>query len=233
MRNCDPNTPNYVPPRNEFEYQLCHIWSEVLGLQKIGVNSNFFQVGGESIHAIKLVTQINQQLGRQLTVATIFRHPTIATLSASLAETQHQPLIISRAPDQPQYPLSFAQERLWFIEQYERGTSAYHMPMLFRLSNEVNHSALKSSLALIVNRHEVLRTCFVKDTEGTYFQRICGTSFSIPEHFIENGSWGHTLKDVLHQTFNLEHFPPIRAGIYHVNGQAYFGSAPVRGRIVR
>ncbi|WP_310619725.1 non-ribosomal peptide synthetase [Flexibacterium corallicola] len=211
----------YVAPKNDLERQLCNIWMQVLGLKRISVNTGFFKIGGNSIQAIRLVTRINQELGHQLTVAAIFEHRTIAALAEALGHTSRAQLVIPKAAEKAQYPLSFAQERLWFIDQYEGGISAYHSPRLFRLSETVNCTALKVSLAAIVARHEALHSHFIKDADGTYYQKVCQAPFLVNEHFLEETEWEDALKGAIYQTFDLEREPPIRATIYTVGEQAY------------
>ncbi|WP_196223354.1 non-ribosomal peptide synthetase [Roseibium sp. RKSG952] len=221
----EPDTPlgrdTGTEPRSDLERQLHEIWADVLGLERIKADASFFRIGGDSIKAIRLVTRINQHLGHQLTVAAIFKYPTIEALAHMLARLSQSQLSIPKAIGVSKYPLSFAQERLWFIEQYEGGASAYHSPRLFKLAASVNRPALKESLAAIVARHEVLRSHFVQDRDGIWYQSVSTRAFGVAEHRIAETAWPNALQNALHKTFDLENEPPIRADIFTAGDQAF------------
>ncbi|MBY7735376.1 condensation domain-containing protein, partial [Francisella philomiragia] len=80
------------------------------------------------------------------------------------------------------YPLSFAQERLWFIEQYEQGTNAYHIPLLLSLNKSTEVEIVKKSISSIVNRHEVLRSIFIQGEDGSYYQKVLNNEVDIKEY---------------------------------------------------
>ncbi|WP_298776297.1 amino acid adenylation domain-containing protein, partial [uncultured Shewanella sp.] len=124
------NDEDYAPPRNEVERQLCQIWQEVLGLEQVGIHDNFFHIGGNSISAIRLNAKAREIANIDIPLAELFTHSNIALLAANLSHQQFQ---IPKRDVSLQTPLSFAQERLWFIEQFEGGSDAYHMPYLVRL----------------------------------------------------------------------------------------------------
>ncbi|WP_298776692.1 amino acid adenylation domain-containing protein, partial [uncultured Shewanella sp.] len=126
---------NYSPPRNELEQQLCQIWQAVLGLEQVGIHDNFFRIGGDSISAIRLNAEARERANIDIPLVELFKHSTIALLAIHLAEhsDKHQPIVIPKSGNNTQQRLSFAQERLWFIEQFEGGSDAYHMPYLVRL----------------------------------------------------------------------------------------------------
>ncbi|MBY7735371.1 phosphopantetheine-binding protein, partial [Francisella philomiragia] len=127
------NKSSYIAPKTKLEKQLCQIWEEVLDLDKVGVIDDFFSIGGNSILAIKLSHRLSNLLDNQINVADIFKYRNIVKLSEYLQESITSRITISKF-DMDSYPLSFAQERLWFIEQYEQGTNAYHIPLLLSLN---------------------------------------------------------------------------------------------------
>ncbi|WP_162034306.1 phosphopantetheine-binding protein, partial [Chryseobacterium potabilaquae] len=137
----------YIAPTTVLEKQLAEIYSEVLGLpvESIGLHDDFFRLGGNSIMAIKLISKIHQGLGLQVSVAMVFSHKTIFGLAGALEGLSIdivemiRPIAVHHPEDQL---LSFAQERLWFIDQYEGGSSAYNIPMIFGLSSRVDLSIL-------------------------------------------------------------------------------------------
>ena len=141
------NQKTYVAPRNELEKRVVEIWAEVLGLSEetLGIQDDFFRVGGNSILAIKLISKINKELNKHLPVAALFKHTTAERLSSFLEEASEEVIAINRSEvSKPENQrLSFAQERLWFIEKYEQGTSAYNIPMVFKISDATNIDILE------------------------------------------------------------------------------------------
>ncbi len=165
----------YVDPRTEVETQLAQIWSDLLGLSQIGINDNFFEIGGHSLAAMQLVGRVRQQFQQELSLRSLFEAPTIAAIAAQLAEgttpesalTLAIPLVDRTQP----IPLSFAQQRLWFLSQLEGASATYNMPIALRLQGTLNYAALEQCFAEIVARHEVLRTNFAQ-TDGEGIQVI-------------------------------------------------------------
>ncbi|SJZ83675.1 non-ribosomal peptide synthase domain TIGR01720/amino acid adenylation domain-containing protein/thioester reductase domain-containing protein [Chitinophaga eiseniae] len=148
----------YMAPRNEHERMLVDIWQQLLGRDRIGIHDHFFETGGHSLLAMRLQSAIRKQLQAEMPVKAIFHHPTIAGQAAYILQ-QTGPVqqgIIAEAYTGPQ-PLSFAQERLWFIDRLT-GSIQYHIPVVYRLTGTVNKQALEMAIREMVNRHAVLRT---------------------------------------------------------------------------
>ena len=168
---------NYAMPRNPLEEVLVKLWAEVLRLERVGIHDNFFEVGGHSLMATRLISAIQTTFQVELPLRSLFEAPTVASQAELLAKIMAeagpefkpgQEKAFQLPPAQPitprepggNPPLSFAQQRLWFLEQLEPGSIAYNIPSAFRLSGPLDVSALEQSLAEIVRRHEVLRTTF-------------------------------------------------------------------------
>ena len=175
----DPSTTEqlseqYVEAVTEIEKQLVQIWQELLGIEKIGTRDNFFELGGHSLLAVRLVSAIRKSIGIEIGVADVFQYPTVKSLGENLNGRndiyQLLPVIKSIQPRPEQIPLSFSQERLWFIHKLA-GSLQYHIPGVFRLRGKLNKQALVLSLQAIVNRHETLRTVFIEQ-EGEVFQQL-------------------------------------------------------------
>ena len=158
-----------IAPGNELEEKLTRIWLDVLKIDSIGVNDDFFEMGGHSLLAIRLMSVLRKELSLEINIGDIFEYPTIATLASFLGNQSSDTSIpaIKAAPRPENIPLSFSQERLWFIDQME-GSIQYHIPALFRLKGNLNVDALSKSLQTIINRHEVLRTVFRKKDSNAY-----------------------------------------------------------------
>ncbi|AXA91301.1 non-ribosomal peptide synthetase [Massilia sp. YMA4] len=145
------------------ETTLAQIWSELLGVERVGRHDNFFELGGHSLLAVRLVSQLRERLGIELPLSVLFTHPRLADLALDVAQAGQQTLsAIGRADRSAPLPLSLAQQRLWFIARVDaRASKAYHVPDAVRLRGPLDKAALKGALDRIVERHEVLRTRFV------------------------------------------------------------------------
>lgn len=153
-----------VPPQNACEQQLVDLWSDVLGIAAAGRESHFFRHGGHSLSALRLLAEINAAFGTDLPIKTLFLAPTPALFALQLSventTTTPQPVLSGFAGDGPSFPLSYAQERMLFLEAFEDESSAYHMPMSLRLNGLWSTKLLMSALADLAVAHPSLRTCF-------------------------------------------------------------------------
>ena len=151
----------FVACRTPTEELLAEIWAQVLGIGRVGVHDNFFQLGGHSLLATQVVSRIREAFQVEMPLRRLFEAPTVAGLAESIdagcGAGLQAPPIVPVARDGG-LPLSFAQQRLWFIDQLEPGGSVYNFPAAVRLKGPLNVVALKQSLDEIVKRHEVLRT---------------------------------------------------------------------------
>ena len=159
----------YLPPRNDTEQKLLHLWMELFQFEKIGIRDNFFELGGHSLSALRLTTAVRKTFQRDLTVADIFSNPTIESQSLLLqTKEENSPLpAISALPRPSRIPLSNAQERLWFIDQLE-GSLQYHMPLVVQLKEELNRADVEEAFRLLLERHEILRTVIKTDQDQPY-----------------------------------------------------------------
>ncbi|WP_243147016.1 non-ribosomal peptide synthetase [Scytonema sp. UIC 10036] len=157
----------FVAPRNQVEEDLAGIWSQILRLDCIGIQDNFFELGGHSLQAMQVIGRVRQTFGVEIPLQSLFETPTIASLASAIALKQSQGnkeyQTITRTTNRQSSPLSFAQARLWFLEQLEPNNAAYHIPEVLRLQGDLNVSVLQQSLDAIVTHHEVLRTNFVAE----------------------------------------------------------------------
>ncbi|WP_414542084.1 amino acid adenylation domain-containing protein [Nostoc sp. CCY0012] len=164
----------FVAPRNPTEEMLAGIWVKILGIEQIGIHDNFFDLGGHSLLATQVISQVRKAFGLEIPLRYLFASPTIAKLAKNIEKTQPEfNSVPSLEPvDRNQeLPLSFSQQRLWFLHQLDPDSTAYNGSDLVRLQGKLNVAALEESINEIVQRHEVLRTCFAF-VEGRPIQKI-------------------------------------------------------------
>jgi amino acid adenylation domain-containing protein/non-ribosomal peptide synthase protein (TIGR01720 family) len=166
----EEGSDSYAAPTSVYQEEMLAIWREVLRRERIGIHDDFFELGGNSLDAVQVVALVWKRLEAEIHIDDVFNAPTIASLASralcaparKASESSHALLPAPRsAPRSGALPLSFAQQRLWFLDQMEPGNPAYNIPAAIRLTGRLDVGALEQSFNEIVRRHEVLRTRFV------------------------------------------------------------------------
>jgi amino acid adenylation domain-containing protein len=167
----------YVAPRTSSEKIIADIFALLLGIETVSIHDNFFELGGHSLLATQLISRLRQSFKVQIPLQAVFATPNVAQLDQAIAQlrTQGQKLNLSPieriAPDTEKIPLSFAQERLWFLDQLEPNSATYNIPAAVRIEGKLQPTTLQRSISEIIRRHRVLRTNFVKQ-DGEAIQVI-------------------------------------------------------------
>ncbi|WP_203854840.1 non-ribosomal peptide synthetase, partial [Dactylosporangium siamense] len=163
----------YVAPEGTTQELLAGIWAGILGVGRVGAADNFFALGGHSLLATQVVSRVRSVFGVEVPVAALFDGPTIEGLAVVVdaAGRATAPPIVAVERDAP-LPLSFAQQRLWFLHQLDPDSAEYNTPMFIRLTGELDVEALTGTLTALVARHEVLRTRLVAGADGVPYQVI-------------------------------------------------------------
>jgi len=186
----DTNVPIYEPARGELEQRVAQLWAELL-LVQVGRHDNFFDLGGHSLSAVRLISRVRHAFQVKVMLADLFAEPTLCGFAARVArtvETQDQlPLVpVERTAE---LPLSLAQQRLWFLAQFAGASRAYQVPIHLRLQGPLNRSALSHALNCILARHEALRTRFVvREGQPTQVIEPMVGGWPIEEHDLRNCS---------------------------------------------
>nr|WP_282445111.1 non-ribosomal peptide synthetase [Pseudomonas sp. W2Jun17] len=156
-------TREYAAPQGEIETVLAQIWAEVLQVERVGRRDHFFELGGHSLLAMRMVSQVRQRLGVELALGDLFANAELAAVAELLAQAGRSTLPdILPANRDEEMPLSFAQQRLWFLALMEGANTAYNIPIGLRLRGQLHVQALQRALARIVARHETLRSRFAQ-----------------------------------------------------------------------
>src|SRR5689334_6643978 len=217
----------YEEPEGETEQELAAIWAELLKVERVGRHDNFFNLGGHSLLAVRVVNAIRARFDGVIAVRDVFAHPVLKDLGlvVSGAEGRRQELI-PKAEHDGFVPLSYAQQRLWFLSQTEGGSRAYHVPFGVELRGKVEVEALCRALDRIVERHEALRTTF-EQVEGEPRQRVREAE---PFHLVQEDVRGcrdpklevrERAKEEVGKAFDLERGPVIRGRLIRHGEEAY------------
>ncbi len=167
---------SYVGPRTELEELVAGVWQQVLGLERVGIHDNFFDLGGHSLLATQVITRLRDALKVQIPLVLLFENSTVAGLTAALeAEVRagHGVIVppVAHVPYNGAIPLSFAQQRLWFLDRLMPDAFSYNTPLAYRITGPLDVKALEKSINQLVARHEVLRTTITL-VEGEPAQNI-------------------------------------------------------------
>ncbi|WP_082699495.1 non-ribosomal peptide synthetase [Mycobacterium sp. GA-1999] len=209
----------YRPPATAVEELLAGIYAQVLGVERVGVDDSFFDLGGDSLSAMRLVAAINNGLDADLSVRAIFEAPTVAQLAPHIgAEGERRaPLVPMERP--AVIPLSFAQQRLWFLGQLQGPSPIYNMATALRISGELDADALGQALADVVDRHESLRTRFPATEPQQLVVPAEQADFGwqvIDARDWPAGRLNDAIGEVAHHPFDLAAEIPLRATLFRI-----------------
>jgi amino acid adenylation domain-containing protein len=215
------STSPEAKPRTATEEILAGIWSEVLGLERVGTREDFFALGGHSLLATRIISRLRETFGVELPLRSLFEHPTVESLAAAVDASLRSGLrtempAIVQVPRTQALPLSFAQQRLWFLDQLDPGNPAYNVPVALRLRGELDEAVLARTLSEISRRHEVLRTRFA--AEDGRAVAVIEPSVPVPLPIVDldglerrESVASSLVKEEAERRFDLERGPLMRA----------------------
>jgi tyrocidine synthetase-3 len=215
---------SYSKPRPGIEQQLARIWQQLLGINRISRDDNFFNVGGTSLKAIQVIARVYKELDVQLTINILFTNPVLSQLAEVVSQSRRQAYQpIPRYPEQEHYILSNSQKRVWLFTQLDDQSLAYNIPVLYRLNGKLDINAIKEAFQELVARHESLRTVFTL-IDGEPRQRI--QTMSEVNEILEiidcrnNPTPEISAKDfareLVEQVFDLQNGPLIKAALLQI-----------------
>jgi|688.fasta_scaffold06795_6 amino acid adenylation domain-containing protein len=224
----------YIAPRTPSEEIIANIFATVLNQQNIGINDNFFSLGGHSLLATQLISRLRLAFNVEIPLRAVFESPTVTQLDIAIAQLRSQerglilPPIQAIEGDREQLPLSWAQERLWFLNQLEGDSATYNMPAAVKIAGDLDINALQQALSEIVHRHEILRTS-IQTVNGTPIQVIhpqVTTSINVVDLQQLLAPERETLLEQQIQLeasipFNLENAPLIRCSLLQISAREY------------
>ncbi len=213
---------SYVPPRGPIEEALVAIWSEVLGRSRVGVHDNFFEMGGHSLMAAQLLSRVRETFGVEPPLNDFFEAPTVSGLGRLVEDAFRSGVGFSLPPLSPvgrdaPLPASYAQQRMWFLDQLEPGRPSYDIPVVVRLSGTLDVAALQRAFNELARRHESLRTSFAS-VGGLPVQVIADElTIDLPIADLTGEPEAEALRrslEVSWQPFDLARGPLVRARLY-------------------
>ncbi|MFI5865406.1 amino acid adenylation domain-containing protein [Streptomyces sp. NPDC051546] len=218
---------------------LCSLFAEVIGIDRVAPDDNFFSVGGHSMMGVRLVNRIRAVLGLEARIRDLFLAPTPAGLALRLtrdgAATGRAPLVPVAAADRPELvPLSYAQRRLWFVDQLEGPSRSYTIPFTLRLERPLDPAVLAEALADVAGRHEVLRTVYPA-VDGQPYQRVLESARPVLEQVVAPpGALDAAVDAAAGHVFDLAAELPFRAALIESAGEQEkgAGSGSVGGQVL-
>ncbi|NRV14639.1 amino acid adenylation domain-containing protein [Clostridium beijerinckii] len=210
----------YEAPRNELEEKLAKIWSELLGIEKVGINDNFFELGGHSLKAIVLMSKIHKELNKEITLKELFKLPTIRELS-KLIEDEKESFYsrIEKIEEKDYYEVSSSQKRMYMLQQFEDNSIAYNMPVVFELEGEINRERIEETFKKLVKRHDALRTYF-ETFEDKIVQRL-DNSYEFKLEDTKETEDIETSINKFIRAFKLDKAPLFRVELVENKGKSY------------
>ncbi|MBO7936061.1 amino acid adenylation domain-containing protein [Streptomyces sp. S9] len=202
--------------RTPQEQIVCDLFAQVLGLPRVGVDDDFFELGGHSLLATRLIARIRASLSVEIGLRTLFEARTAGAVAARLDTAGPARLALTKQQLPEAVPLSFAQRRLWFLHKMEGQSATYNIPLVLRLTGELDRDALRAALGDVVARHESLRTVF-HEADGTPYQHVLDdVTVDLPTTDVTEAELPDALASAARHTFDLATEPPLRAELYRL-----------------
>ncbi|MGF6880854.1 amino acid adenylation domain-containing protein/non-ribosomal peptide synthase protein (TIGR01720 family) [Nocardia sp. GAS34] len=209
----------YLAPRTEAERTLAEVFAAVLELDRIGIDRSFFELGGDSLSATRVVARANSTLGTAITLRDLFEAPTVALLAARLEPASTRAIALTPRPRPDRIPLAPAQQRMWVLNRLDTASDAYNIVAALRITGDLDVVALRAAVGDVVARHEILRTMYPDDEQGPR-QVVLDAEGSTPPVRITPAETGVALGDLISETasggFDLTTEIPLRIALFRL-----------------
>jgi len=222
----------YLEPKSTTEKLVANIWSDILKIERVSTNSNFFELGGHSLLATQLISRLRDAFKKEIPFTIVFDSRDLNELCNRI-DNEHLDIndnsdIIQKADRSLDLPLSYSQQRLWFLDRLKPNDPSYNIPTVLRLKGSLKIEFIEKALNLIIDKHEILRTSF-NENNGKPFQKITSSlKIAVNKVKIDEISTEHKiaeLKDIIRRKsvipFNLEELPLIRCELYELEDDDY------------
>ncbi|WP_405163065.1 amino acid adenylation domain-containing protein [Nocardia sp. NBC_01499] len=214
----------YRAPRTADEQALTTWYAELIGLDLVGIDDNFFVLGGNSLLAVRLVNRIRAELGVEISIGAVFEEPKVADLARRLAAGRPVRPALAPRPRPDRVPLSFAQRRLWFLHRLGRQSATYNVPTVFRLAGPLDLGALAAAMRDVLGRHEALRTLVAEDADGIGYQFVVPADeavLDVPVVSVSPESVADAVTESARRLFDLTGDLPVRAEVFRVRADEH------------
>ncbi|MCI0354220.1 MAG: condensation domain-containing protein, partial [Acidobacteria bacterium] len=220
---------SFEAPVGETETVLARMWADALKVEQVGRYDDFFELGGHSLRAMRLVSQLREALGVEVAIRDLFAHPVLSDFALVVGSAaQTTVATITPVPRGEPLPLSFAQQRLWFLAQMEGVSEAYHIFYGWRLKGPLNYAALRQALDRIVKRHEALRTTFaaINGEPRQWIQSAAESVFHLVEDYLQERlnaeqELGRVVAQEASASFDLASGPLIRGRLLRLGAEEH------------
>ncbi|MGV5049108.1 non-ribosomal peptide synthase/polyketide synthase [Rhodococcus pyridinivorans] len=211
----------FVAPSTPAEEVVATVFAELLGVSRVGVEDDFFELGGNSLIATRLVARLGEELDARIPVRAVFEASTVRALTAR-AESEigkHKRVTLAPRARPDEVPLSFAQQRMWVLNQVDPASSAYNIPVVLRLSGLLDVTALRAAVGDIVVRHEVLRTLYPDGTDGPIqrIEPVVDSMVDVPMTQVDEHDLVGELEELIGAGFDVARQIPIRMRLFELS----------------
>ncbi|MEV6774434.1 amino acid adenylation domain-containing protein [Nocardia sp. NPDC051030] len=215
----EPDAEPFRPPRTPIDEKVARVFGEVLAIERVGVDDDFFRLGGNSLSATRVAARLGAALGTRVRVREIFDAPTVAGLAERIGKTTgltRPSLVALTRPEQ--VPLSFAQQRLWLLNRLDPESGVYNIPLVLRLRGSLDRGALATALRYVLTRHEALRT-YYPESGGVGLQRVMSVDQALtgaePDmRVVKSEAMDAALAEFCSAPFDLTAQVPLRVGLF-------------------
>ncbi|ELR68460.1 Long-chain-fatty-acid--CoA ligase [Fulvivirga imtechensis AK7] len=230
---------HYEPPQSETEKKLASIWENVLGQSNVGLNDDFFALGGHSLRAMQIISRISEKLNAKVDLNDVFTKTTVKALAEFIDSSKSNGLFIPKAPESDNYELSFGQKRLWAAAQLDKTQNAYNISSEWYITGGLNRHAFERAFNDLIDRHESLRTIFIP-VDGEPRQKIqdrAAMGFKIEmhdltEHLSPEAEALSLSQAQSQKPFDLETGPLLKVSLFLIERERYLFSFVIHHIIV-